>query len=88
MTNTKKIKIYTWGYCPFCIRAKRLLTEEKLEFEEVCLDGKDEQLKELVSKTKYKTVPQIFIGDEMIGGFSELSNLRQSGKLREKLKAL
>ncbi len=86
MANAKKIKIYTWGYCPYCIRAKKLLEEEKLDFEEICLDGREEELKELINKTKHKTVPQIFIGSEMIGGFKELSKLRQSGKLQDRLK--
>lgn len=77
----KSIKLYTWGYCPFCIRAKNLLDEKGLAYEEVNLDGKDDELKALREKTGQRTVPQIFIDDEFIGGFTELSALNNSGGL-------
>ncbi len=78
----KKIEIYTWGYCPYCVRAKNLLNELDLEFTEIPLDGKDDELKALREKTGQRTVPQIFIDDEFIGGFSELSALNASGGLK------
>ena len=78
---SKKIEVYTWGYCPFCIRAKNLLKDKGLEFTEVALDGKDDELMALRERTGQRTVPQIFIDDEFIGGFSELSALNASGGL-------
>jgi len=78
---SKKIEIYTWGYCPFCVRAKNLLNEKGLEFIEHNLDGKDDELMALRDRTGQRTVPQIFIDDEFIGGFSELSALNADGKL-------
>lgn len=78
---SKKIEIYTWGYCPYCIRAKNLLKEKDMPFTEVNLDGKDEELRALRERTGQRTVPQIFIDDEFIGGFSELSALNAEGKL-------
>ncbi len=78
---SKKIEIYTWGYCPFCVRAKNLLAEKGLEFTEINLDGKDDELVKLREKTGQRTVPQIFIDDSFIGGFSELSALNADGKL-------
>jgi glutaredoxin 3 len=78
---SKKIEIYTWGYCPYCIRAKNLLDEKGMAFTEISLDGKDEELTKLRERTGQRTVPQIFIDDEFIGGFSELSALNEAGKL-------
>lgn len=78
---SKKIEVYTWGYCPFCIRAKNLLSDRGMPFTEINLDGKDEELTKLRERTGQRTVPQIFIDDEFIGGFSELSALNEAGKL-------
>jgi len=77
----KKIEIYTWGYCPYCVRAKNLLTEKGMDFTEVSLDGKDDELMKLRERTGQRTVPQIFIDDEFIGGFQELSALNAAGSL-------
>jgi len=77
----KKIEIYTWGYCPYCVRAKNLLTEKGMEFTEISLDGKDDELMSLRERTGQRTVPQIFIDDQFIGGFSELSALNAAGNL-------
>lgn len=78
---SKKIEVYTWGYCPFCIRAKNLLKDKGLDYTEVSLDGKDDELMALRERTGQRTVPQIFIDDDFIGGFSELSALNASGGL-------
>ncbi len=78
---SRKIEIYTWGHCPYCIRAKNLLTENGIKFTEHALDGKDSELIKLRERTGQKTVPQIFIDDVFIGGFSELSALNASEKL-------
>lgn len=79
-----EIKVYTTNYCPFCIKAKYLLRELEIEFEEIELKG-HEDFDELVEKTGYHTVPQIFINDKLIGGFEELYNLHKSGELSEKI---
>ena len=81
-----QVKVYTTAYCPFCVQAKRLLDSEKIEFEEINLEGKWDELDALKAKTGMRTVPQIFINDELIGGFQELSGLRSSGELHSKLK--
>lgn len=76
-----KIEIYTTGFCPYCDRAKNLLTEKGLDYTEHNLDGKKEELMALKERTGQRTVPQIFIDDKFIGGFSELSELNAQGKL-------
>ena len=82
-----KVKIYTWSTCPFCIRAKQFLNQKGVAFEELVLDGKDEELQQLRSRTGFRTVPQIFIGDKMIGGYTDMVALEQSGQLDELLNA-
>lgn len=75
------VKMYTWGACPFCIRAKALLSSKSIPFEEINLDGKDQELQELRQRTGQRTVPQIFIGDKLIGGFTDLAALDANGEL-------
>lgn len=82
----KSVKVYTWSYCPYCENAKKLLQQKGFDFEEIVLDGKDEELEKLRNKTQQKTVPQIFVGDEFIGGYSELAALETTGELDKKVK--
>ena len=77
----KPIKVYSWAVCPYCVRAKELLKSKNLDFEDISLDGKRDELLALVKQTGQRTVPQIFIGDQFIGGFSELAQLESDGKL-------
>jgi len=81
-----KIKVYTTNYCPFCVAAKSLLKSKDLAFEEIKVDGDDEKRQWLVGVTGQRTVPQIFINEKSIGGFQELSELEESGKLDELVK--
>lgn len=81
----KKVTIYSTTYCPYCNRAKDLLTSKNIEFTEIDLTGKDNELLKLVERTKMRTVPQIFFNDELIGGFDELNALEQVGQLENKL---
>jgi glutaredoxin 3 len=83
--HMQQVKVYTWSSCPFCIRAKQFLVQKGVEFEEIVLDGKDDELQALRERTGFRTVPQIFIGEEMIGGFTEMMSLEQSGELESKL---
>ena len=75
------VQMYTWGACPFCIRAKSLLSSKGIAFQEINLDGKDKELQELRARTGQRTVPQIFIDDKLIGGFSDLAELDSKGEL-------
>ena len=79
------IKLYTTSFCPFCIQAKRLLKKRELDFEEINLTGKYDELDALKESTKFRTVPQIFVKETFIGGYEELSALDRSGKLNEML---
>lgn len=81
----RKITIYTTPWCGFCHRAKGLLKAEGLPFEEIDTTGDPERRAWLREVTGQSTVPQIFFGDESIGGSDELAALHRSGKLHEKL---
>ena len=77
-----KVEIYTWSTCPFCIRAKDLLSDKKIEFIEYSIDG-DEAARAKMSKRANgrRSVPQIFINDRHIGGCDDMYELEESGEL-------
>jgi glutaredoxin 3 len=82
----KPVTIYTWTVCPYCDRAKALLKSKGIPYKEINLDGKDDELNDLRNRTGMRTVPQIFIGEKLIGGFSDMSALEQKGELDSLLK--
>ncbi len=81
-----EIIMYTKGYCPYCDKAKVLLTNKKQNFTEISLDEHPEKIEEMIEKSQRRTVPQIFINGKSIGGFDDLYALNQQGKLDELLK--
>ena len=82
----RSIRLYYADHCPYCDRAKSLLDQKGLDYEGIDLTGNEEELLKLKERTGLMTIPQIFIGDELIGGFSELSDLEERGLLEEKLR--
>ena len=78
----KKVEIYTWQYCPFCIRAKSLLNKKNIEFIEYKIDG-DESAREKMSERANgkRSLPQIFIDNNSIGGCDDLYSLEEENKL-------
>ena len=77
-----KILVYTTDFCPYCVAAKRLLDGKNVAYEEIKLSGDHEERMELMEKANgMRTVPQVFIDDQHIGGFDELKALDQQGKL-------
>lgn len=77
-----KITVYTSDGCSYCERAKRLLKDRGIPFSEVRVAwDDDEQWDALYQRSKMKTVPQIFNGDALIGGYNELSSLDQKDQL-------
>lgn len=75
------IQVYTWSNCPYCVRAKDLLSRKGAKFEEINLDGRDDELLKLRERTGQRTVPQIFIDGKLIGGFTDLAALDSRGEL-------
>ena len=78
------IKVYTTTYCPYCTRAKELLTSESIAFEEIDVTH-DQEARAKLSKENsgYRTVPMIFFDDEFIGGFKELTKIQKTDKWAE-----
>jgi len=83
----KPIRVYSTRWCGYCVRAKALLRSRGLEFEEISLDEEPAFREKLCELTGGWTVPQIIIGDEVIGGYTELWRLDRTGHLSEKLAA-
>lgn len=76
-----KVVVYTKESCPFCHLAKELLSSRKIDFEEIRIDLDPEKLDEMVKRSQRRTVPQIFINDQSIGGYDDLTKLVKSGEL-------
>jgi glutaredoxin 3 len=77
----KTVKIYTTQSCPFCVRAKRLLQRKKVPYQEIDVSYDDDARMQLTQQTGRQTVPQIFIGDQHVGGSDELYALDERGEL-------
>ena len=78
----KPVTLYATPTCGYCMAARRLLADNGVAFEEVDLSAEPERRAEMVARTKgARTVPQIFVGDEHVGGFSEVWELDRAGKL-------
>ena len=78
----KKIIMYTSSYCPFCNNAEQLLSNKGFAIDEkIYVDQDPEVLSSMMKITGKRTVPQIFIGENYIGGFDELRKIDLSGEL-------
>ena len=77
------VLMYTTAVCPYCIRAKQLLSARGVErIEEVRVDLDPVRREEMMQKTGRRTVPQIYIRDTHVGGCDDLIALDAAGKLR------
>jgi glutaredoxin 3 len=75
------VRVYSKSNCPYCVRAKALLTKKGVEFQEVDVEQDDSLRTWLVEATGQRTVPQIFVGDRSLGGFNDIDALDRAGKL-------
>lgn len=85
MPNTPKVVIYSKDYCPYCDRAKALLKSKGVQFDAIELQDHPGEFEKLKARTGMMTVPQIFIGDELIGGYTDMAALDREGVLDQKL---
>ena len=76
-----EVRVYTTRFCAYCVAAKRLLRARGIPYEEVDVTSDATMRAWLVEKTGRKTVPQIFVDAEPIGGYKELAALASSGRL-------
>lgn len=81
-----KVLIYSTGACPFCVRARMLLKDKAVDYDEVRVDLEPQRRPEMIERARGATsVPQIFVGDMHVGGCSELYALERAGRLDELL---
>lgn len=78
---TAKVTIYSSDLCGFCYRAKSLLANKHVAYEEINVDGDMEMRRQMMSLTGGRTVPQIIINEQPIGGCDDLYALERAGKL-------
>lgn len=76
-----EVKVYTTNTCPYCFRAKAVLAKRGIAYEEINVSNDIAMRDWLVKATGRKTVPQIFIAGEPIGGSDELAELDRAGEL-------
>ena len=76
-----RVIMYTTQICPYCVRAKNLLKKKGVEIKELPIDGNRELMREMLERSRRRTVPQIFIDDYHVGGYDELAELNAFGKL-------
>lgn len=86
MADSPTVEVYTKRNCVYCDRAKSLLTEKGVSFEEIPVSEDPSRFDEMVDRSGgRRTAPQIFIDDEAIGGYEELRTLNEEGELDELL---
>ena len=77
-----EVVIYTTTYCGYCLRAKMLMEEKQVRFEEINLDLQPEKYGEMLSRAEgRRTVPQIFVNGNGIGGYDEMYDMERKGQL-------
>jgi glutaredoxin 3 len=79
------VVVYTKAWCPFCVRVKALLDQKGVEYEEIDLEEHPELIDEVQRKSGRMTVPQVFVGEEPLGGYDEVAALDRAGDLDGKL---
>lgn len=75
------VQIYIKPTCPYCMRAKQLLTEKGVAFEEIDVNQQPDVYTALKQRTNHPTVPQIFINEQFVGGCDQLYALERNGQL-------
>ena len=79
------VEIYSADYCGYCHQAKQLLDRKGIAYNETRVDLNADKREEMIQRTGRRTIPQILIDNELIGGFDDLWAYEQSGELNKKL---
>ena len=79
------VAIYTTPWCPYCSRAKALLARKGVAFDEIDAEGRPDLRRWLIGASGQDTVPQVFINNRAVGGYTDIASLDRAGKLDEKL---
>jgi len=76
-----RVLMYTTAICPYCVNAKKLLAQKGASVEEIRVDQNPQLRNEMMQKSGQRTVPQIWIDELHVGGFTDLWALDKQGKL-------
>jgi NADH-dependent peroxiredoxin subunit F len=79
------IEVYTKQWCPYCLKAKALLRSKNIPYDEIDVTSDEARQAEMIERSGMRTVPQIFIGGEPIGGYDNLAHLNATGELDRRL---
>jgi len=78
-----EVTLYTTRFCPYCIRARSLLDAKAVPYREIAVDRDPDLRMEMMTRSGRRTVPQIWVGEQHIGGYDELRMLESQGRLDE-----
>jgi len=76
-----KVEVYSSAHCPYCVMAKQLLERKGVDYKEIRVDRDTSKRQEMMKKSRQRTVPQIFINNEAVGGYTDLLALERSQRL-------
>lgn len=76
-----KVEIYSTAICPYCVMAKQFFDRKGVEYTEIRIDLEPEQRQEMMQKSQQRAVPQIFINNEAIGGYTDLVAIDRESRL-------
>lgn len=82
-----RVRMYTTQWCGYCAAARELLRSKGVDFEDIDVDSNPSKRTEMQELSGGRTVPQIFINDESVGGYSDIATLDEQGRLDELLAA-
>lgn len=73
--------LYTTRFCPYCVRARELLDAKQVSYNDIAVDGSPQLRQEMMERSGRHTVPQIWIGEQHVGGYDDLALLERQGSL-------
>ena len=79
------VTMYSTRFCPYCVRARQLLDAKGVDYTDIAVDEQPRLRREMMERSGRRTVPQIWIGDEHVGGFDNLWLLERQGRLDDML---
>lgn len=78
---TVDVSMYTTRFCPYCMRAREMFDIKQISYTDIAVDGSPEKRQEMMERSGRFTVPQIWIGEQHVGGYDDLALLERQGNL-------
>ena len=83
--DVARIEIYTKEWCPYCLKAKALLRAKDVAYDEIDVTSDEARQAEMIERSGMRSVPQIFLDGEKVGGYDDLARLNATGELDRRL---